>query len=94
MLDGKQLGLALKERALDRFEGDPWLERARRAARGLLVNQGRDSVNIDDVRDLVGAPPRPNLAGAVFRKDFRCVGNTISSKPEGHGNRIGMWVLA
>ena len=94
MLDGKQLGLALKERALDRYEGDPWLLNARVAARALLRWHPDRSVTIDDVQAAVGAPPRPNMAGSVFRVGFKRVGYTTSKKAHGHGNPIGKWVLA
>ena len=94
VLEDQQLSLALKERVLDEYEDDPWLARARRAARGLLVNQGRDSISIDDVLEVVGPPPRQNLPGAVFRKGFERVGYTTTKKLHGHGNPIGMWRLA
>ena len=120
MPSGQQLGLALKDEALARFEGDPWLAKAREAARWLLggdqlcecghtpgsheygpcscgecLEYRPGSITIDDVLGMVGPPPRQNLPGAVFHvKGFKRVGYTTSSKPQGHGNPIGMWVLA
>ena len=89
---GAQLGLQLRDAALDRFEGEAWLAKAREAARALC---GRgEAVTIDDVQAEIGPPPRPNMAGGVFRVGFQHVGYTTSSKPEGHGNKIGMWRLA
>ena len=91
--EGVQKSLALKERALDRFEGDPWLIKAREAARSLL--QHRDSIIIDDVRAVVGPPPRPNMAGALFLpKCFVFVEFDRSPRPEGHYNLIRRWKLA
>ena len=93
MSSGQQLGLQLKERALDRFEGDPWLAMAREAARDLLKH--RDSIIIDDVRAVVGPPPRPNMAGALFLpKCFVFVEFDRSPRPEGHYNLIRRWRLA
>ena len=90
--DGQQVGLDLKNRALAGFEGDPWLIRAREAARFLL--QHRDSIIIDDVRAVVGPPPRPNMAGALFLpKCFVFVGFDRSPRPEGHYNLIRRWRL-
>ncbi len=91
MNDGQQLGLQLKEKALDRFEGRPWMERARAAARNLLTLQ--ESVTIDDVRKVVGPPSSPNMAGSVFRAGFKPVGRVLSNKAHGHGNVIRQWVL-
>ena len=94
-LHGQQLGLALKDEALARFEGDPWLAMAREAARQMLLASPAIPLTIDDVLEMVGPPPRQNIAGAVFHiKGFRRVGYTTSKKPHAHGNLIGMWVLA
>ena len=93
-MTGQQLGLQLKERALDRFEGEGWLKRARAVACALLVDTDQ-SIIVDDVREWVGPPPRPNMAGGLFRPAcFQFVGYTRSPRPEGHANLIGMWVLA
>ena len=93
VLEGEQLGLALKDAALERFEGDPWLVRARAAARDLL--QHCDSIIIDDVRAVVGPPPRPNMAWPVFAIGcFEFAGYDRSPRPEGHYNRICRWRLA
>ena len=90
---GQQLGLQLKNAALERFAGDPWLVKARDAARDLL--QHRDSIIIDDVRAVVGPPPRPNMAGALFLpKCFEFAGYDRSPRPEGHYNRICRWRLS
>ena len=92
---GQQLGLQLKDEALARFEGDPWLAMAREAARQMLLASPAIPLTIDDVLEMVGPPPRQNIAGAVFHiKGFRRVGYTTSKKPHAHGNLIGMWVLA
>ena len=90
-MDGQQLGLQLKEKALDRFEGRPWVEQARSAAKSIVILEG--SATIDDVYDAIGPPPSANMAGGVFRTGFVLVGYTTSSKPEGHGNKIGKWRL-
>ena len=89
-MNGQQLGLQLKEKALDGFEGRVWMRRARLAAYSLAAYQ---DTTIDDVRDIVGPPPSANMAGGVFRTGFVLVGYTTSCKPEGHGNRIGKWRL-
>ena len=91
MNEGQQLGLKLKEKALDRFEDRPWMERARLAAGNLC--RTKHWATIDDVRAVVGPPPSANMAGGVFRTGFVLVGYTTSSKPEGHGNKIGRWRL-
>ena len=90
---GQQLGLALKEKALDAFEGRPWLWRAREVANWLLRLHPECPISIDDVRYFVGPPPSANMAGAVFRRKFMPVGRVVSDKPEGHGNLIRQWVL-
>lgn len=89
--ESTQLGLKLKEKALDRFEGRPWMEQARSAAKSIWILKG--SVTIDDVYDAIGPPPSANMAGGVFRTGFVLVGYTTSCKPAGHGNRIGKWRL-
>ena len=92
---GQQLGLALKDAALDSFEDAPWLARARAAARRLLEQNGNTPIIIDDVRDVVGPPPRQNMAGPVFAIGcFEFAGYDRSPRPEGHYNRICRWRLS
>ena len=91
----RQLSLALKERVLDGFEGDPWLVDARIAIIGWLERNPGHSATIDIVYKLVGPPPRQNLPGAVFHiGSFKRVGYTTTKKLHGHGNPIGMWRLS
>ena len=91
----RQLSLALKERVLDEYEGDPWLAKARKAARLMLLTGFNEPVTIDDVLELVGPSPRQNLPGAVFRTgEFERVGYTTTKKLHGHGNPIGKWRLS
>ncbi len=93
MREGQQLGLQLKGEALDMMAPRPWCVLARAAAKELL--QGRIyPITIDDVYEVVGPPPSPNMAGSVFRKGFRPVGRVVSNKPEGHGNMLRQWELA
>ena len=92
---GQQLGLQLKDAALASFEGDPWLPRARAAARRLLEQNGNTPIIIDDVRDAIGPPPRQNMAGPVFAIGcFEFAGYDRSPRPEGHYNRICRWRLS
>ena len=91
----RQLSLALKDRVLDEYEGDPWLVDARIAIIGWLERNPGHSATIDIVYKLVGPPPRQNLPGAVFHiGSFKRVGYTTTKKLHGHGNPIGKWRLS
>ena len=92
---GQQLGLFRKDAALDSFEGESWLDEARKAARRLLEQNGNTPIIIDDVRDAIGPPPRQNMAGPVFAIGcFEFAGYDRSPRPEGHYNRICRWRLS
>ena len=94
-LEGQQLGLALRNAALERYEGESWLDEAREAARRLLEQNGNTPIIIDDVRDVIGPPPRQNMAGPVFAIGcFEFAGYDRSPRPEGHYNRICRWRLS
>ena len=92
---GQQLGLFRKQAALDGFEGESWLDEARKAARRLLEQNGNTPIIIDDVRDVVGPPPRQNMAGPVFAIGcFEFSGYDRSPRPEGQSNRSCKWRLS
>lgn len=94
---GVQRGFQLRDNALalfddDTYEIDPWLLEARSAASSIWVQKGW--VTIDDVREFVGDPPKPNMAGAVFRKGWKLISYQPSSRPARHANRVGVWERA
>ena len=88
-----QLGLALRDAALDAFESTDadTLAALREEARRVCARTGRVSAN--DLRHLVelveGQPHSRNLIGATFRgHEWRVVDWTRSTEPAAHGRRI------
>ena len=84
----RDAGLALLDD--DTYETHPWLLDARRVAMALFARDGW--VTIDRVREYVGDPPKPNMAGAVFRHGWVSTGEMIQSeRPERHGAWNRKW---
>ncbi len=93
-LDGERrrdLGIAATEVAA---LFDPWVSSCDRAIT-YLASCGLP-FSAEDVRELCGDPPRPNLFGVRFRAALRAgsirrVGYAPSTRPERRGGVVAMW---
>ena len=106
-----QSELQKKSSQLDLMEllNEPWIDRARRAARRIChLNlsikkygpQYPNCVTMDMVRELMGIETDEfglnsnNRNGSVFRKGFESVGFVASQVPGSHGNLLRIWRIA
>lgn len=73
--------------------GNEWIDRARSVAEMLAAQNGE--VCIEDIYQKIGLPPRPNMAGSVFRgKKFRFLGFETAQRQERQGGIFRRWGLA
>lgn len=69
-----------------------WLDEARKAARILILDKGRCTIE-----DVLEACPRPsylhrNTTGSVFQSDeFEPLGYTASKRRQSHGRVVRIW---
>ncbi len=85
----KEQGIALAASGY----GNEWIDRARSVAEILAAQNGE--VTIEDVYQKIGIPPRPNMAGSVFRgKRFRFLGFDTAQRKERQGGTFRRWGLA
>ena len=71
-----------------------WLNNARAVAADICQDHG--SVTTDDVLEKIGTPigVHPNVIGSIFRHGaFRRIGFQPTTRPQGHGRLIGVWIL-
>jgi hypothetical protein len=87
-------GVALRESALNSFEGMSTLETLRNVARRVALTREDRTASINDVRpvfDTMLDPGTPNILGAVFRgPDWEIVWNQEqqTQTPQGHARRV------
>lgn len=73
-------------------EAEDWLSRARSVARHLAAKNSE--VCIEELYQFVGLPPRPNVAGSVFRgKEWTCLGIRQAMRSSRHAGTIRRWAL-
>lgn len=90
------LGRALRDSQLDLFElrDREFLERCRALAAEICRHKG--TVSINDIRELVSAPPgvSPAVFGAVFKgKQWEVVGITQATHPQAHARLIRIYAI-
>lgn len=69
-----------------------WLDRARSVAKYLAATNSETC--IEEVYGIVGLPPNPNAAGAVFRgKEWTCLGIRQAMRSSRHAGAIRRWGL-
>ena len=86
----KQAGML--QAATSDLDASEWLTRAQGVARYLAAKDGEK--NIEIVYGVVGLPPRPNVAGSVFRgKGWKCIGTRQAMRVKRHAGLIRRWAL-
>ena len=90
------IGRALRDNQLDLFElrDAEFLERCRALAVQIARHKG--TVSINDIRDLVSAPPgvSPSVFGAVFKgRQWQVVGITQATHPQAHARLIRIYAI-
>lgn len=90
-------GLRLKEAgmlqaATGSIEAAEWLDRARQVARHLAAKNFE--VCVEDQYGIIGLPPRPNVAGSIFKgKEWHCLGFRKAFRKDRHAGLIRRWAL-
>lgn len=98
LAEGRRLRDEGAERAGDGTAGvlaSAWREKAREALERLAATAS-DPFSADDLVELVGEPPVPNMLGALFlsasRRDvIQPVGFTVSRRPSAHARAQRTW---
>lgn len=95
-MQNPSVGRALRDSQLDLFElrDAEFLERCRALAVDIARRKG--TVSINDIRELVSAPPgvSPSVFGAVFKgRQWQVVGVTQATHPEAHARLIRTYAI-
>lgn len=93
-----QLGEALRDQGMARvlmFTDDEWKLRAMQAI--IELARGGEPFTSEDLRELVGDPPKPNAMGSIFntaamRKIITHVGWRKASRPGMHATDLREWM--